>query len=258
MTGDFVVSSEVGSRSHDGLIELCDELVVVFQLFPKLARAFFNVIDVFASEHMTGLPMMPHSVLVYIFQALGQVIPLPSPDATCSSMACSTIDKICTFVLNWLIKNRLRKDGDGDVDEMHDTTLDPENLSSASGGSNRFNSGSGVDLINNNNNNTTLDTNSGLQRQQGTHWLVDYVMSNKGVLRFLFMVLFKAVTYENRSNHWSLSRPLLGLILLNREFYSEYVMRFVQAQLPDRQEQVQKAVDGVSLALVFDLKLANR
>jgi len=173
---------------------------------------------------------MMHTVLVYIFQALGQVIPLPSPDATCSSMAFSTIDKICTFVLSWLIKNRLRKDGD--VGKMHDTTLDPEDLSSANSGSNWFNSGSSADPINNSN--TTSDTNGGLQGQQGTHWMVDYVMSNKGVLRFLFMVLFKAATYENQSNHWSLSRPLLGLILLNREFYSEYVMRFVQAQLPDR------------------------
>ncbi|KAF9361320.1 hypothetical protein BGX34_007211 [Mortierella sp. NVP85] len=257
---NFGVFKLYGDKALERVLEIFFQLVLVVPvedmvLFPKLARAFFNVIDVFASEHMTGLPMMPHPVLVYIFQALGQVIPLPSPDATCSSMACSTIDKICTFVFNWLIKNRLRKDGDGDVDEMHDTTLDPEDLSSASGGSNRFNSGSGVDLINNN---TTLDTNGGLQRQQGTHWLVDYVMSNKGVLRFLFMVLFKAVTYENRSNHWSLSRPLLGLILLNREFYSEYVMRFVQAQLPDRQEQVQKAVDGLMEEVGNNLTAGNR
>ncbi|KAK3825945.1 MAG: hypothetical protein J3Q66DRAFT_420961 [Benniella sp.] len=123
-------------------------------LFPKLARGFFNVIDVFASEHMTGLSNDGHTQSMCISsQALDQVIPLSSPRRILLVHGVLRSTKICTFVLNWLIKNRLRKDGD--VDEIHDTTLGPGDLSSVSSRSNRFNSGSGVDLINSNN--TMLD-----------------------------------------------------------------------------------------------------
>ncbi|KAI8357069.1 armadillo-type protein [Mortierella sp. GBAus27b] len=246
---NFGVFKLYGDKALDRVLDIFFQLVLIVPVedmvsFPKLARAFFGVIDVFASEHMTGLPMMPHAVLAYIFQALGEVIPLPSPDATCSSMACSATDKICTFVLNWLIKNKLRKDGDGDADEMIDTTVDHEELTSGPNQRAHRNSG---------------DLNSGHRSQhQGTHWLVEYVLSNKRALSYLFMILFKAVAFENRSNHWSLSRPLLGLILLNREFYAEYVLRFVRAQLPDRQEQLQKAIDALMEDVENNLTTANR
>jgi exportin-7 len=164
-------------------------------------------------------------------------------------MACSAVDKICTFVLNWLIKNKTRTT---DITESGDEMLEAEEpedpvrvardrlLSTGSINSTTLASAQqqrgGVELS------------KRLREQQqleGTHWLVEYVLTHKDVLNYLLVVLFSVTVFENRNNHWSLSRPLLGLILLNRDFFAEYTSIFVQAQLPDRQEPLQKLVNGV-------------
>ncbi|KAG0358839.1 Exportin 7 [Gamsiella multidivaricata] len=256
---NFGVFKLYGDKALDRVLEIFFQLMLAIPVddmvsFPKLAQAYFRVIDVFTTDHMTGLAMMPHPVLSYIFRALGEVIPLPATDAYCSTMACSAIDKVCTFVLNWLIRNKIRKVGDEGADEMHDIPVDIGNLATVGSNNGNHHRGS-TDL--------TSGANSRLpkhrqQEQQGTHWLVEYVLSNKQAFAYLLMVLFQVIAFENRSNQWSLSRPLLGLILLNRGFFVEYTTRFVQAQLPDRQEQLQKAVDGLMDGIENNLTTANR
>lgn len=184
-----------------------------------------------------GLPMIPHSVLDYMFRSLGEVVPAHVQDASCSTLACSAVDKICTFVLNWLIKNKIRQDGggEGDAEEMIDSDISGTNGGRAGeASSNGAPSLGTISLLK-------------LQQQHGSslHWLVEYVLSNKALMSHLFVVLFQVFAFENRNNHWSLSRPLLGLILLNREFFAEYSQSFVQNQLPDRREHVQTALAGV-------------
>lgn len=177
-----------------------------------------------------GLSMMPPAVLGYMFRSLGEIVSLQSADSNCCTLACSAIDKICSFVLNWFIKNKVRNDNESNE-------VDPD-----SGMIDSLDSSLTLDL------NAYLAANkmsSGGDRQTA-HWLVEYVMSNKEILSFLFLAIFQVVAFENRPNHWSLSRPLLGLILLNREFFVEYTNSLIQAQLPVHREALQKAVDGVS------------
>ena len=209
------------------------------QAFSKLSVAYYSVLDVFAAEHMMGLPMVPHSVLEYMFRSLGEVVPAHVQDASCSTLACSAIDKICTFVLNWLIKNKNRQDSSGeghDAEEMIDSDISGTIAGGGVASSNGAPSLGTISLLK-------------LQQQHGSslHWLVEYMLSNKALMSHLFVVLFQVFAFENRNNHWSLSRPLLGLILLNREFFAEYSQNFVQNQLPDRRKHVQTAIAGVSV-----------
>jgi exportin-7 len=226
--------------------------VYTLQAFPKLSSAYFSVIDVFASDHMTGLPMMPHPVLAYIFQALGEIIPPQNPDTICCTLACSAMDKICTFVLNWILKDKIRKEeglealqAAGGSPDLNGRSL----LTSAGSGNNSQRSS--VELsrgaLNSNGRPVSKRRQQQQQKQQETHWLVEYLMANKDILSYLFLALFQAIAFENRSNYWSLSRPLLGLILLNRDFYNDFVSGFIQSQLPDRQELIQTAVTAVCL-----------
>lgn len=187
-----------------------------------------------------GLSMMPPAVLGYMFRSLGEIVSLQSVDSNCCTLACSAIDKICSFVLNWFIKNKVRND------ESADNEVDPD-----SGMIDSLDSSSTLDL------NAYLSANkisSSSSDRQTPHWLVEYVMSNKDILSFLFLAIFQVVAFENRPNHWSLSRPLLGLILLSREFFVEYTTSLVQAQLPVHREALQKAVDGVCLTILSEKK----
>ncbi|KAF9089866.1 Ran-binding protein 17 [Mortierella sp. AD031] len=268
---NFGVFKLYGDKALDQVLNVFFSLMLAIPVediiaFPKLANAFFSVIDVFASDHMTGLPMMPHPVLAYIFQALGEIIPPQNPDTICSTLACSAMDKICTFVLNWILKDKVRKEeglealqaaGGGSPDPSGRSLLN-------STGSGNNSQRSSVELTRG-----SLNSNGGgrpvskrrqqqQQKQQETHWLVEYLMANKDILSYLFLALFQAVAFENRSNYWSLSRPLLGLILLNRDFYNEYINGFIQSQLPDRQEHVQTAVNALMEGIECSLTTLNR
>jgi len=194
---------------------------------------------------------MPHPVLAYMFQALADIIQPQSPETLCSTLACSAIDKMCTFVVNWMLKDKIRKDEDQD-ELQRNGSPDPNarHLLSSNGSANNSQRNS-VDIARgppgSNGRPVSKRRQQQQQQQKGTHWLVEYMMNHKDILGYLFMVIFEVLAFENRSNYWSLSRPLLGLILLNREFYVEYTNNFIQSQLPDRQEAVQKAVTAVSV-----------
>ncbi|KAG0375493.1 Ran-binding protein 17 [Mortierella sp. AD032] len=265
---NFGVFKLYGDKALDQVLNVFFSLMLAIPVediiaFPKLANAYFSVIDVFASDHMTGLPMMPHPVLAYIFQALGEIIPPQNPDTVCSTMACSAMDKICTFVLNWILKDKVRKEeglealqaSSGSPDLSGHTLL-------TSNGSGNNSQRSSVELtrgaLSSNGRPVSKRRQQQQQKQQETHWLVEYLMANKEILSYLFMTLFQAVAFENRSNYWSLSRPLLALILLNRDFYNEFISQFIQSQLPDRQEHIQTAATALMEGIECNLTTLNR
>ncbi|KAI9232503.1 MAG: hypothetical protein BYD32DRAFT_428231 [Podila humilis] len=244
---NFGVFKLYGDKALERVLDIFFQLMLATPVedvvsFPKLSQAYFSVLDVFAAEHMMGLSMMPPAVLGYMFRSLGEIVSLQSADSNCCTLACSAIDKICSFVLNWFIKNKVRNDNESNE-------VDPD-----SGMIDSLDSSLTLDL------NAYLSANkmSGGSDRQTAHWLVEYVMSNKEILSFLFLAIFQVVAFENRPNHWSLSRPLLGLILLNREFFVEYINSLVQAQLPVHREALQKAVDGILEGVEVNLSTQNR
>ncbi|KAF9187737.1 hypothetical protein BGZ51_001122 [Haplosporangium sp. Z 767] len=264
---NFGVFKLYGDKALDQVLTIFFSLMLAIPVedmisFPKLAQAYFSVIDVFASDHMTGLPMMPHPVLAYIFRALGEIILPQNPDTLCCTLASSAIDKICTFVLNWILKDKIRKEEEQD-DLQSNGSPDPGSRGRLNSTGSATNSQRGSDELTrgppgSNGRPISKRRQQQQQQEQETHWLVDYLMSNKEILSYLFLNLFQVVAFENRSNYWSLSRPLLGLILLNRDFFIEYTNSFIQAQLPDRQESIRTAVNDLMEGIEYNLTTLNR
>ncbi|KAF9988488.1 Exportin 7 [Modicella reniformis] len=253
---NFGVFKLYGDKALDQVLEAFFSLTLAIPVedmltFPKLTHAYFSVVDVFVSDHMTGLSVVPKPVLDYMFRALGEIILPQNPDTICCTMACSAVDKICTFVLNWILKDKIRKNEH--QEELH---------SNGSPGSGSNSQRSSVDLSrgppNSNGRPVSRRRQQQRQQQQETHWLVEYLMASKDVLSFLFQIIFQVVVFEERNNYWSLSRPLLGLILLNRDYYVEYTNNFVHGQLPDRQEKVQEAVNALMEDIDFNMTTINR
>ncbi|KAF9133775.1 Exportin 7 [Mortierella sp. 14UC] len=264
---NFGVFKLYGDKALDRVLEIFFQLMLAIPVddmiaFPKLGASFFSVIDVFATDHMTGMPSMPRPVIEYIFRAVGESIPLMSYDSSCSTMACSAVDKICTFVLTWLIKNKTRTaDSADNEDEMLETEEAEDPVRVARDRLLSTGSINGATLAAAQQQRGSVELSKRLREQQqleGAHWLVEYVLTHKDVLNYLLVILFNVTVFENRNNHWSLSRPLLGLILLSRDFFAEYTSTFVQAQLPDRQEPLQKLVNGLMEGIETNLTTANR
>ncbi|KAF9428812.1 Exportin 7 [Podila epigama] len=234
---NFGVFKLYGDKALDNVLEIFFQLMLATPLddimsFQKLSQAYFSVLDVFAADHMMGLSTMPPAVLGFIFQSLGEIVSIQSADSNCSTLACSAIDKIFTFVFNWCVKNEARNDD-------NDTDADSGMMASSSS----LNGGGG----------------SLGHDRQATHWLVTYVMSNNGdIMSYLLSTIFQVVAFENRSNHWSLSRPLLALILLNQGYFIEYTTSLVHAQLYDHQMALMKAVEEIMDGIEVNLSSQNR
>ncbi|RHZ90241.1 hypothetical protein Glove_2g14 [Diversispora epigaea] len=90
------------------------------------------------------------------------------------------------------------------------------------------------------------------------HWILTYLNEFPQVLPYLFTANFNVILFEDRQNNWSLSRPLLCLILLNQEYFNEYVENLIQYQLPGRREGLQKALKNLMDDVDFNLSAKSR
>lgn len=70
------------------------------------------------------------------------------------------------------------------------------------------------------------------------HWLMQYVRQFTQALPTLLSTIFSLVLFEDNSDQWSLSRPLYGLMLLQKEYATKYIDAVIKQQLPERQSFV--------------------
>ncbi|ORY07504.1 exportin-7-like protein [Basidiobolus meristosporus CBS 931.73] len=95
-------------------------------------------------------------------------------------------------------------------------------------------------------------------KKNQSHWLLQYFNQFSDILPFLFTTVFNLVLFDEKPNQWSLSRPLLGLILLNREYMMEYTGNLVHCQLVERRELLAKALQSLMEEVDNTLSSKNR
>ncbi|KAJ3088714.1 Exportin 7, partial [Quaeritorhiza haematococci] len=78
------------------------------------------------------------------------------------------------------------------------------------------------------------------------------------VLPFIMSRLLELVFFEDNPVQWSLTRPLLPLILLGKEFFQFYIAKVIQNQLPERQEAVNKMLNALMEGIEPNLLSKNR
>lgn len=59
-------------------------------------------------------------------------------------------------------------------------------------------------------------------------------------------------------NQWSLSRPLLGLILLNEEYFQQLRQSLIQNQPPDKQQSMAQWFEDLMEGIERNLTTKNR
>ncbi|KAJ1564286.1 Exportin 7, partial [Nowakowskiella sp. JEL0078] len=60
------------------------------------------------------------------------------------------------------------------------------------------------------------------------------------LLQFLLAKLLETLFFDDRASQYTLSKPLLPLILLNKEYFDFYANKVISFQPPERQEQLAK------------------
>ena len=74
----------------------------------------------------------------------------------------------------------------------------------------------------------------------------------------LLSTLFEIVLFEDCHNQWSLSRPMLSLILINEQIYPQLQAQIISSQPASRQAHLSACLDKLMLEVQRNLEPKNR
>lgn len=78
------------------------------------------------------------------------------------------------------------------------------------------------------------------------------------LLQQMLSSVINVIMFENCRNQWSMSRPLLGLILLNEEYFQSLRERVISLQPPERQSAMAACFDNLMDGIQRNLQQRNR
>lgn len=88
--------------------------------------------------------------------------------------------------------------------------------------------------------------------------LLRFMQQNPDVLQQMMSVLMNTIVFEDCRNQWSVSRPLLGLILLNEKYFSELRASLINSQPLPRQEVLAQCFRNLMEGVEQNLSIKNR
>ncbi|ORY39407.1 hypothetical protein BCR33DRAFT_788413 [Rhizoclosmatium globosum] len=89
------------------------------------------------------------------------------------------------------------------------------------------------------------------------HILLQRVLAQPQLIHLLLTRILEAILIED-ANDWSLSRPLLPLVLLDKEYFDFYVGKLIAGQLEPRQPVLLAAFQELMEGIQFNLLPANK
>lgn len=156
------------------------------------------MLDELSREQLMAMPNISPEAFLYIIQACERGV--ESGDTLICAHACSSIYNMCSFVV--------RETEKAERDAHTTTEVLARRRSSVA---------------------------SGNQTMGGNHWLIQYFRQFTQALPTLLASVFSLILFEDNSDQWSLSRPLYGLMLLQKEYSVKYIDAVINQQLPERQ-----------------------
>mmetsp|Transcript_8801 Transcript_8801/g.18815 ORF Transcript_8801/g.18815 Transcript_8801/m.18815 type:complete len:1064 (-) Transcript_8801:979-4170(-) len=93
---------------------------------------------------------------------------------------------------------------------------------------------------------------------QGTAQIAEHVRAAPHLFPEILRTLFEIVLFEECSNQWSLSRPMLSLILINEQIYNDLRSQIIATQPPERQAHLSACLDKLMADVQRNLEPKNR
>ncbi|XP_036913653.1 ran-binding protein 17 isoform X2 [Sturnira hondurensis] len=88
--------------------------------------------------------------------------------------------------------------------------------------------------------------------------LLHFMQQNPDVLQQMMSVLMNTIVFEDCRNQWSVSRPLLGLILLHEKYFSELRASLIDSQPLPKQEGLAQCFRNLMEGVEQSLSVKNR
>ncbi|RCI05216.1 Exportin 7, partial [Rhizopus stolonifer] len=96
------------------------------------------------------------------------------------------------------------------------------------------------------------------RRPSQPHWIVSYLGQFRHILPTLLESMFQQLLFDEKSDQWSLSRPLYPLIILERDYVFKYIAAVVENQLPERRSIVTTILNGLLDGINYTLSTRDR
>ncbi|XP_065590543.1 ran-binding protein 17 [Cyrtonyx montezumae] len=88
--------------------------------------------------------------------------------------------------------------------------------------------------------------------------LLNFMQHNPEVLQQMMSVLMNTIIFEDCRNQWSVSRPLLGLILLNEKYFSELRATLINSQPGSKRQALEQCFRNLMEGVEQNLLVKNR
>ncbi|XP_068014902.1 ran-binding protein 17 isoform X2 [Melanerpes formicivorus] len=88
--------------------------------------------------------------------------------------------------------------------------------------------------------------------------LLHFMQQNPEVLQQMMSILMNTIIFEDCRNQWSVSRPLLGLILLNEKYFSELRATLIASQPDSKREILDQCFRNLMEGVEQNLLVKNR
>ncbi|XP_040429550.1 ran-binding protein 17 isoform X4 [Cygnus olor] len=88
--------------------------------------------------------------------------------------------------------------------------------------------------------------------------LFNFMQQNPEVLQQMMSILMNTIIFEDCRNQWSVSRPLLGLILLNEKYFSELKATLINSQPDSKREVLDQCFRNLMEGVEQNLLVKNR
>ncbi|GAB1295921.1 Ran-binding protein 17 [Apodemus speciosus] len=96
------------------------------------------------------------------------------------------------------------------------------------------------------------------EAMQAGQRLLHFMQQNPDVLQQMMSVLMNTIVFEDCRNQWSVSRPLLGLILLNEKYFNELRASLINSQPLPKQEVLAQCFRNLMEGVEQNLSVKNR
>lgn len=237
---NFGVFRLYGDRALDDALEIFIKVLLSIPQadllsFPKLSQTYYVLLESLAQDHMSFLAGLESHVFMFILSSISEG--LSALDSMVCTGCCSTLDHIVSYLYKWLTK-AYKKVAAVSGQSLETHLMGPVgsgNVSSLMFSVGQL-SGLSVDAEN----------------------CIKILKMHPEILQQMLSTILNIMMFEECKNQWSMSRPLLGLILLNEEYFTRLRQNIIQSQTPEKQGSMAQWFDTLMEGIERNLLTKNR
>ncbi|VUZ51891.1 unnamed protein product, partial [Hymenolepis diminuta] len=275
---NFAIFGLVGDNSFEKSVKLSADMLLCvtdaeLKSFIKLSKSYFALLEILTQNHMELLSSLDSSILRRFFSAI--VIGVESLDSSVAWSACSCLDSILTHVYKLLYpvispttngtSNGNHPNGSGMLNNHEQSkypifvpsppsSLPTSEIAQAArqrltacitGGVPMRGCCSALAIWSDRTEAGNANLKRDFLRQSSVGGVSEFTVTS----RHLMITFLASFMNEECKNQWSISRPLLGLILLNQDYFSNLQRFTLNAVSPHQRAELEgifgKLMDGV-------------